>query len=453
MWDKKEGLVQGNPISPILSNLYLHEFDKTLELKHFKWIRFADNICIYCNSISEAEKIFEETSMTLEGQYHVFVNRKKSGVYDIFSRRLLGYEFYKTNGHVACRKYTYQKVDQYHTWKPCVIEKVNQEYHIIQNSVLNKKDYAFLFENDEEKHHIPIGAVEQINVYSDRTISSSVLKTISKYKLRMSLVDHHGNLLGYYIPVGYDKSAKTVLKQCEIYMNAAERGQLAMKFEIAGIHNMRANIRYYHKKTKSDKLLEIEKNLTKCINEVRNATEVDKMMLIEARARQEYYSAFNEILKQKDFLFMKRSKRPPKDELNAMISFGNTLLYNAIYQSIFKSSLDIRIGIVHAANQRYFSLNLDFADVWKPIIVDRIIFSLVNCLQIKTNEHFERKEDGVYLNKDGKRLFIEEFEKKMQDELVVKGKKYTYKRLIENDVFGYQRYVMTRESYKPFKYY
>lgn len=453
VWEKKEGLVQGNPISPILSNLYLHEFDQSLEFKQFKWVRFADNICIFSSSISEAEQIFEETCLTLEKQYNVLINRKKSGIYDIFSRRLLGYEFYKTNDQIACRKYLYQKTNQYHTWKPCVVEKVNQEYHIIQNGVLNKKDYALLFENEDEKHHIPIGAIEQINIYSDITISSGVLKTFSENKLRMSLIDHQGNLLGYYIPVGYDKSAKMALKQCEIYLNVEERVKLAKKFEIAGIHNMRANIRYYHKKTKSDKLLEIEKNLTKYINEIRYSTEVDKMMLVEARARQEYYSAFNEILKQSDFLFTKRSKRPPQDELNAMISFGNTLLYNVVYQSIFKSSLDIRIGIIHAANHRYFSLNLDFADVWKPIIVDRVIFSLVNCLQIKSKEHFERKNDGVYLNKDGKRLFLEAFEKKLQDKLVVNGKKSTYRRLIENDVFGYQRYIMTRESYKPFKYY
>ena len=146
IFDKTEGLVQGNSISPVLSNLYLHEFDCYLQKKLYQWIRFADNICIYSDNMECAEQIFEHVCQVLEDTFGVVVNRKKSGVFDVYSRRLLGYEFYKVNGKVACRKYQYQKANYYNNWKPCVIEKVNREYHLVQNGVLNKKDYSFLFE-------------------------------------------------------------------------------------------------------------------------------------------------------------------------------------------------------------------------------------------------------------------------------------------------------------------
>ena len=73
----------------------------------------------------------------------------------------------------------------------------------------------------------------------------------------------------------------------------------------------------------------------------------------------------------------KRTRRPPKDPLNAMISFGNTLLYQRIANEINRTSLDIRIGIIHAAGTRPESLNLDLADLFKPILVDRTIFTLI----------------------------------------------------------------------------
>ncbi len=176
-------------------------------------------------------------------------------------------------------------------------------------------------------------------------------------------------------------------------------------------------------------------------------------MLIEARARQQYYSAFNVILKQDDFSFEKRTRRPPMDELNAMISFGNTLLYNIVLQEIWKTPLDPRISIVHATTSRSYSLNLDFADLFKPVVVDRVIFSLVNLLQIQKSLHFEKEDSGItYLNKTGKRIFISEFEDKLKDKIKVKDRNYTYKQLIEEEIHKFQRFLMNNENYKPYKY-
>ena len=101
-------------------------------------------------------------------------------------------------------------------------------------------------------------------------------------------------------------------------------------------------------------------------------------MLVEARARELYYRMINEIISNEDFHFTIRTKRPPKDPINALISFENVYLYNRIATEINKTSLDIRIGFVHFTTNRSQSLNLDLADIFKPIIVDRVIFSLIN---------------------------------------------------------------------------
>lgn len=181
---------------------------------------------------------------------------------------------------------------------------------------------------------------------------------------------------------------------------------------------------------------------------------LDNLMLIEARAKQKYYAAFNGILESEGFAFIKRTKRPPQDPLNAMISFGNTLLYNLILQLLWKTSLDPRIGIVHAANKRNHSLNLDFADLFKPLVVDRVIFTLINCKMIKSDEHFREVENGgIYLSEAGKGIFIKKFEEKLSSVLVVRNKSCTYRKLIENELRLYQQYVLKDTKYKPYKYY
>ena len=86
---KTKGVIQGNSISPILSNVYLHSFDKDMELQHYQWIRFADNIYIYTASQTEANQIFNTISEKLEKEYHLPINHSKSGIYNVFSRRLL----------------------------------------------------------------------------------------------------------------------------------------------------------------------------------------------------------------------------------------------------------------------------------------------------------------------------------------------------------------------------
>ena len=364
-----------------------------------------------------------------------------------------GYDFINKNGKVIIKKHTYQKVRKYSDWTECSIEKVNKEYHILHDGIINKKDYSILFENEDEKHHIPIEVTDQINIYSNVSLTSNILKTLSKERIRVSYFDRYGNHIGDYIPEGYLGSGKTVLKQSKIYNDSEKRCSVAKNIEIASIHNMRANMRYYNKKIK-DSLDEEIQIMSQAIVDINEAFSIEKMMLIEARARGIYYSTFNRIINQKEFEFTKRTRRPPKDELNAMISFGNTMLYNYFAQFVSKTSLDDRIGIVHATNNRAHSLSLDFADIFKPVIVDRLIFSLINKHQIKKEMHFcTSDKGGVYLNDVGKRLFVENFDKKLISRVVVKGEKTTYRYLMENEVKEYAKFIERGKEYKVYKYY
>ena len=450
---KTKGVIQGNSISPILSNVYLHSFDKDMELQHYQWIRFADNIYIYTASQTEANQIFNTISEKLEQEYHLPINHSKSGVYDVFSRRLLGYDFIKTRKSIEIKKHIYQPISNYHTWHPNAIQHINHEYHLIQNGILNKKDYELLFENEDKKHHIPIECVDQLNIYNEATITTQVLSTFQKENIKVAFVDKYGNPIGFFIPEKFYKSSEAVLKQCWIYSDEKQRFTLAKQMQIASLHNIRSNLRYYEKR-KPNLFSNSINNISSFIQQLNESSTIENLMLIEARARQQYYSTFNQILENSDFVFKKRTRRPPKDPLNAMISFGNTILYNLFLQFIYKTQLDPRIGIVHSSTKRSHTLNLDFADLFKPLIVDRTIFTLINTKQIHAKEHFESSENGgIYLNQAGKKIFLQAFHSKLNSKIVVKGTEYTYRKLMENEIWNYQKFVMRNEPYKPYKYY
>ena len=136
-----------------------------------------------------------------------------------------------------------------------------------------------------------------------------------------------------------------------------------------------------------------------------------------------------------------------------MISFGNVYLYQKIGHIIHKSQLDIKISFVHSAMKRYENLNLDLADIFKPIIVDRVIFRLIHKRMIDVEEHFCKDENGaVFLNEVGKRIVIETLEWKMQQVVTVDNRMFTYERLLIKEVQKLEKAILEGQKYKPFKY-
>lgn len=451
--EKTCGLLQGNAMSPVLSNFYLNGLDSYIEKKYDSWIRFADNINVYTDSREEGYAIFSDICQKLYYAFGLCINQKKSGIYSVFDRRLLGYDVLRKKKYVEIKKHDYRKVRISRSWSACIIEKVGGEYHIVQDGILNKKGYAMLFENQEEKHHIPVETTDQLNIYGNVTIASGVLNTAAGRGIRLGFFDSYGGLIGYFVPVKDHISVKTALKQYACFADKIQHLAVAKELEESMLHNLRANLRYYISRKHSG-LEKWNDELTLWISKTNDARSIEELLLIEAKARQTYYLSFNIIMKNTDFTFRKRSRRPPEDELNTMISFGNTLLYNRFLRIIWKTSLDPRIGIIHTAERRQFNLNLDFADLFKPVITDRIIFSLVNRCRIRREEHFYMPDSGgIHLNKEGKQIFLEEFEAKLSQRLNIRGQEYSYLQWMEQEVLHYMKFITEKKPYHPFKYY
>ena len=452
-YTNSKGLITGANISPILSNLYLSKLDLNLEQKDYKFVRFGDDYFILTDDIQKANEIKDEVEQLLNEDYKLTINKDKSGVFSIFNKKVLGHYFYKDSNKTITVKRIQKSKTIYNNWNTASLDKKQNKYYILNEGILSRKDWTILFENENNKRYIPVEVVENINVYSNIIFNINIFEYFHTKKITTSIFDRYGNLIGRFIPLSCIKAANLLINQVKLYIDNEKRIPLAKKMQISSLHNMRANLRYYKKKRDTTKLTEAISKISQYISNINQSKTINDMMLIEARARQEDYSCFNEIIKEEDFFFKLRSKRPPRDEINALISFGNVFLYNELATIVNKRGLDIRISVIHSANNRNASLNLDIADIFKPIVVDKVIFTLINRKEIRKKEHFESIEKGgVYLNREGKTIFIKALEEKLNQTLMIGNRRLTYTQILHEEVNKIAKHIQSGENYKPYKH-
>ena len=451
IFQKTKGILTGSAISPILSNIYMNDFDCYMKESKCQWIRFADNIYLFSDTFDRAIQLYNQMSVFLIDQFKLEINQSKSGVYQAGERIILGYDIIRNGKKVDLRKHVFREQKCYHVWNKSQIELLDGRYHIVSDGIINREDYSVLFENEEKKIIIPVEVTDQINIYSNVTLAANVLCQMSNKRIKVAFFDRYGRLSGCFIPEKFRGTGNVLLKQCEVYLNGRRRLDIARRMEIASLHNIRSNLKYYEKHEKGV-YIDAIRRISELITTENTVTTVNQLMLVEAQARQIYYQMFEHIIKEKDFRFFIRTKHPPEDAINACISFGNALLYNDFLNIILTKGLNPAIGMVHSTNRRNYSLNLDFADIFKPIITDRVIFSLLNRRMLGIR-HFEQHGEGIFLSKTGKAIFLEAYEKKMKETLVIKGVRYTYRNLMRLEVQNFKNEIINGKKYKPYKYY
>ena len=317
-----KGLITGSPISPILSNIYLNEFDHLLDSRNCRFVRYSDDVNIYCRTYEEALQQKKRAEKYLKVALKLEVNEQKSGVFNGISRRFLGYSFQKKQDHVYVQQLIRNKPGIFHDWHSTAIEKVNKDYHLINEGILNKKDFNVLFENAEHHNYIPVEAVGCINIYSNITFGSDFFLFANRQKLEIAIFDKYGNKAGSFVPAARRYNMKVEIAQIQLLNDSSRRLEAGKKLENANIHNMRSNLKYYSRRLASQALEENLEKLTNYLQQVNEAKDIQKLLLIEARARQVYYQSFNYILMNDRFYFTTRTKRCYASNIMSISSSG-----------------------------------------------------------------------------------------------------------------------------------
>lgn len=321
--------------------------------------------------------------------------------------------------------------------------------YIFSNGELKRKDNTLFFENEDGKRYIPVNNTSEIHIFGEVNINKRFLEFATTSEIILHFYNYYGYYAGTYYPREHLNSGYMILRQAEHYMDLPKRLKLAKEFVIGAVKNILQTIRYYANRGKHLENIEAEiKNLEQRIGE---CADIDELMAVEGNVREYYYQAFDEIIQKPEFRFEERTRRPPRNNLNTMISFGNSLMYTTCLSEIYKTHLDPRIGFLHATNFRRFTLNLDIAEVFKPIIVDRVIFTLLGRNIIK-DEDFEKVTDGLLMKEKAKKAFVQEFENKLRTTIKHRklGRNVSYRRLIRVELYKLQKHLMGEENYQAF---
>ncbi|MCS6869699.1 type I-B CRISPR-associated endonuclease Cas1b [Thermus sp.] len=321
--------------------------------------------------------------------------------------------------------------------------------YIFSSGRLSRLANTLVLETEDRKRHLPVEQVSELYLFGEVDLNKRFLEFAAQKGILLHFFNRFGYYVGSFYPREHLLSGYLTLRQAQHYLDANRRLNLARRFVEGGLENIRRLLRKEEAKGKrvSDALGTIEEILS----QVKGAQHVGELMALEGRARESYYAVWDELLGEEWSL--ERNRRPPKDPINALVSFGNTLLYTAILAQIYQTHLDPRIGFLHEANYRRHSLNLDVAEVFKPVLVDRMIFRLIRRGQIKTG-HFLREGQGVFLSEAGKRLVVEEWENSLQAtyrHLSLK-RSVSYRTTLRLELYKLEKHLMEENPYTPYRF-
>lgn len=447
----ERGLWQGMPLSPLLCNIYLHSLDMFLETNGIAFIRYADDLVLFGNSLAEINKSVERTAAFLEQSLRLSCNRKKCVVGAPVSMKYLGHRFTTDKKGVVAYHASSEPRGAYYNWHS--EQPINSRGHveILSDGILRQKDFSLFFDTETVDSTIPVVSTETVNIHSDVVFDTGFLSTVMRNGITVNVFDDNAVYIGSFIPNAPLKAPKVTHEQFMTYYDPNRRLNLAREFVLASIHNSLLNIRY-HDKQESDPRYEDAINAMSQVKvKIKQEKEYESLLLLEAQARKIYYGCYDTFIKRAEFAFEFRSKRPPLNPFNAMLSYGNTVLYGLIATEIQKTPLDVRIGFLHATTARLNSLNLDIAEVFKPLLVDRVVLSLVN-KGIISPEHFETCENGgIHLTAEGKRVFLRAFYDKLDTVITVKDRKMSYDGVIKEEIRTLVRHFRGEDKYRGFR--
>lgn len=331
---------------------------------------------------------------------------------------------------------------------------MKKTYYLFNPGKLSRKDNTLKFvpfdESGEElkPRYLPVENIEQLYAFGSLDANSALYNFLGKNDIAVHFFDYYENYTGSFMPKDGLLSGKMIISQSKAFFKKKHRIQIAKSFIEGASFNMIKNLRYYNNRGKD--LEPIIEQISALAEKIDTSTEINELMGIEGNIRKWYYEGFELIID--NFEMNGRSMQPPRNEVNSLISFGNMMAYSETLRAIHKTQLNPTISYLHSPGDRRYSLALDISEIFKPIIVDRVIFKVLN-KNIIQKKDFDIQLNRVVLKEQAKKKFIEAFESRLEETIEHRAlkRKVSYKHLIKLECYKLQKDLLKIEDYKPFK--
>lgn len=331
---------------------------------------------------------------------------------------------------------------------------MKKSYYLFNPGRLSRKDNTLKFTpvdeegREGEPKYIPVEGVKNLYCFGALDANSAMYNFLGKNQISVHFFDYYEHYTGSFMPKDYLLSGKVIVQQVQHYTSKKKRLKVAQAFVSGGAYNMLRNLKYYAGRGRemAEEIVQIEYFISK----IEETTEIDELMGIEGNIRMIYYSCFGDIIT--DFEMNNRTKQPPNNEVNALISFLNMVCYTACLDQIYHTQLNATISYLHEPGFRRYSLALDLAEIFKPILVDRLVFSLMNKKQIQASD-FDANLNSCLLKESGCKKVLRAWEERLAETIKHRklGKSVSYKHLIRLECYKLVKHIMEMEEYQPFK--
>jgi len=331
---------------------------------------------------------------------------------------------------------------------------MKKTYYLFNPGRLSRKDNTLKFLPVDESgregtpKYIPVEGISDLYCFGSLDANSALYNFLGKHRIGVHFFDYYEHYTGSFQPKEYLLAGKMQINQTKHYLSPTKRVVIAQKLVEGAAYNISKNLRYYQNRGK-----ELEVYLDRIgvlADSIGDSADIPSLMGIEGNIRHIYYQAFEHIIR--DHAMEGRSKRPPLNEINTLVSFGNMMCYSLCLSQIYHTQLNPTISFLHEPGYRRYSLALDLAEIFKPILVDRTIFRVLNKKEIQSKD-FDFHVNKVVLKESGKKAFIKAFEERLNETIKHRTlkKQISYKSLVKLECYKLSKHLLGMETYQPFK--
>lgn len=321
--------------------------------------------------------------------------------------------------------------------------------YIYQNGELSRKDNTIRFTSiDGTKRDMPINSISEIYFFGENTFNTKLITFLAQNNIIAYFFNYYSFYVASLVPKENKVAGNLLVQQVEHYIDAQKRLEIAKKFVKAAGNNIYRNLRYYNGRGK-----EVKKTMDEIeylLRQINEAMSIPELMGVEGNIHKLYYREWNTIINQ-EIDFQTRVRRPPDNMINTLISYLNSLVYTTVLGEIYKTQLNPTISYLHEPGTSRFSLSLDIAEIFKPLIADRLIFSLLNRNQIQ-EKHFTKDLNYLHLSEMGSKIILTEYDKRLKQTIQHKDleREVSYRYLMRLECYKLIKHLYGEKEYNPF---
>ena len=280
-----------------------------------------------------------------------------------------------------------------------------------QGAVLKKTGRRLLVEKDGEKLlDVPLIKLDSVLIYGNVQLSTQAISTLLAEGVETSFLTMEGRLKGQLIPM----KAKNIVLRMAQYERARDEAfalNVAQAIVRRKIGNHLALVRKFQYRYPDRDFASSVRMWKRLLRDLERKTKARTVLGVEGMAAAEYFQCLSEMFIA-DLRFSGRNRRPPRDPVNALLSLGYVMITNELWSLLNGMGFDPYIGFLHGIDYGRPSLALDLLEELRAPVVDRLVLYLAN-KRILREDDFETREGGVYLKREGMKVFLREYERWM----------------------------------------